>query len=171
MLSDWRLDERGQIKDDFADPRSRAARPQGSLVFANGAPAPLQLRRPAGRARPASARQRRHRAADQFGIDGAKTLIVAVDGQPSEPFEPLRNQFPMGPGARFELMFDMPRERGARVRFVAARRRGRRRISPSSIIAGAGEPVAGAPPRPRLPANPLLPAEIALELARAPISR
>ena len=49
---------------------------------------------------------------------GAKTQIVAVDGQPSDPFEPLRNQFPMGPGARFELMFDMPREAGAEVKFV-----------------------------------------------------
>jgi hypothetical protein len=45
-------------------------------------------------------------------ISGAKTLIVAVDGQPSEPFEPLNNQFPMGPGARFELMFAMPRSAG-----------------------------------------------------------
>ena len=51
-------------------------------------------------------------------IDGARALIVAVDGQPSEPFEPLNNQFPMGPGARFELMFDMPRDPSAGVRLV-----------------------------------------------------
>ena len=52
------------------------------------------------------------------GSTARKPQIVAVDGQPSEPFEPLRNQFPMGPGARFELMFDMPREAGAEVKFV-----------------------------------------------------
>jgi FtsP/CotA-like multicopper oxidase with cupredoxin domain len=49
-------------------------------------------------------------------ISGEKIHIVAVDGQPSEPFEPLKSQFPMGPGARFELMFDMPRNPRADVR-------------------------------------------------------
>lgn len=33
-------------------------------------------------------------------MSGAKIKIVAVDGQPGEPFEPLSNQFPMGPGAK-----------------------------------------------------------------------
>ena len=47
-----------------------------------------------------------------------RPLIIAVDGQPSEPFEPLRNLLPMGPGARFELMFDMPREAGASVALI-----------------------------------------------------
>ena len=45
-----------------------------------------------------------------IAIEGAKTSIVAVDGQPSEAFEPLHDLVPMAPGARFELMFDMPRE-------------------------------------------------------------
>ena len=42
-----------------------------------------------------------------IAVAGATPLIVAVDGQPSAPFEPLRNLFPIAPGARFELMFDM----------------------------------------------------------------
>ncbi len=43
-----------------------------------------------------------------LATSGAKIHIVAVEGQPGEPFEHLGNQFPIGPGARFELMFDMP---------------------------------------------------------------
>ena len=98
-------------------------------------------------------------------IDGAKAVIVAVDGQPSEPFEPLNNQFPMGPGARFELMFDMPRDPGAGVRLDLRGDAGEA-DRPFVAIASEGEPVAARSEPPRLAANPLLPAEIALESAR-----
>ena len=119
MLSDWSLDERGQIRDDFADPAlARGAGRKGGLVFANGAAAPLELKaRPGARVRLRLGNAATARLTN-IGVEGAKTLIVAVDGQPADPFEPLRNQFPMGPGARFELMFDMPREAGASVRFA-----------------------------------------------------
>ena len=120
MLSDWSVDDWRQIKDDFCRPRRCAE--GGSAGAASSSPTapPRRLHsRPgpargcgSGSATPPTARL------TNVGIDGAKTLIVAVDGQPSEPFEPLRNQFPMGPGARFELMFDMPREAGAEVRLV-----------------------------------------------------
>ena len=71
---------------------------RGSIVFANGAAAPLKLgarpgnrvRLPLGNAATASL--------VTVAVEGAKALIVAVDGQPSEPFEPLASQFPMGPG-------------------------------------------------------------------------
>ena len=99
------------------------------------------------------------------GIDGARTFIVAVDGQPSEPFEPLRNQFPMGPGARFELMIDMPREASATVRLALKGDAGAA-DQPFVTIATEGEPVAARSAAARLPANPLLPAEIALEASR-----
>ena len=94
-----------------------------------------------------------------------KSVIVAVDGQPSEPFEPLNNQFPMGPGARFELMFDMPRDLGAGVRLDLRGDAGEA-DRPFIAIASDGEPVASRPEPPRLAANPLLPAEIALEAAK-----
>jgi FtsP/CotA-like multicopper oxidase with cupredoxin domain len=100
------------------------------------------------------------------GIEGTKTLIVAVDGQPADPFEPLRNQFPMGPGARFELVFDMPREAGSAVRIVLRGDAG----APDLLflaIAASGETVAARGGLSRLPANRALPAEIALEAARS----
>jgi FtsP/CotA-like multicopper oxidase with cupredoxin domain len=163
ILSDWSVDERGQIKDDFSDPAlAHGAGRKGGFVFANGGAAPLKLTaRPGARIRLRLGNAATARLAN-VGIEGARTFIVAVDGQPAEPFEPLRNQFPMGPGARFELMLDMPRDAGATVRLVL---RGDANGSdqPFVAIATEGEAVAERPSGPRLPANPLLPAEIALE--------
>src|SRR5271166_5805791 len=165
VLSDWSLDERGEIKDDFADPLlARGGGRKGSLVFANGAPAPLKLAaRPGARIRLRLGNAATARLTN-VGIEGGKTLIVAVDGQPSEPFEPLRNQFPMGPGARFELMIDMPREAGATVG-LALKGESATADQPLVTIRTDGEPVAARAEAARLPANPLLPAEIALEVS------
>ncbi|HKN29838.1 MAG TPA: multicopper oxidase family protein [Roseiarcus sp.] len=166
VLSDWSLDERGQIKDDFADPAfARGAGRRCGLVFANGAAAPLKMKaRPGARVRLRLGNAATARLTN-VAIDGAKTLIVAVDGQPGEPFEPLRNQFPMGPGARFELIFDMPREADAAVSFVLRGENGAA-DQPFVVIAADGEPVAERTASARLTANPLLPAEIALEASK-----
>ncbi|MBV9288144.1 MAG: multicopper oxidase family protein [Hyphomicrobiales bacterium] len=166
VLSDWSLDDKGQIRDDFSDPAlARGAGRKGGLVFANGGAAPLMLKaRPGARVRLRLGNAATARLTN-VAIDGAKALIVAVDGQPSEPFEPLRNQFPMGPGARFELMFELPRDAGPAVRFVL-RSDGAPDL-PFVTIAAEGEPVAERSLPPRLPANPALPTEIALEAARS----
>ncbi len=166
LLSDWSLDQRGQIRDDFADPAlARGAGRKGDLVFANAAAAPLALEASPG----ARVRLRLANAATarltNVGVEGAKILIVAVDGQPGDPFEPLRNQFPMGPGARFELMFDMPREANAAVRLVLRGESGAA-DQPFITIGAKGKPAAERTAPPRLAANPLLPAEIALEAAK-----
>jgi FtsP/CotA-like multicopper oxidase with cupredoxin domain len=171
VLADWRLDEAGQIRDDFSDPDlARGAGRLGALLTAGAAPAPLTLT-------PAPGARIRLRLANgatarvmSIGVTGVKPLIVAVDGQPSEPFEPLRNVFPMAPGARFELMFDMPREAGAAVGFVL---RGGEAAAlpgevdrPMAIFTAAGEALAARPSIAGLPANPLLPTEIGLERAK-----
>ena len=167
VLSDFSLDERGQIRDDFADPAvQRGVGRKGGLVFANAGAAPLMLEaRPGARMRLRLGNAATARLAN-VAIEGAKTLIVAVDGQPSEPFEPLRNQFPMGPGARFELMFDMPREGAAAVKFVLRSDAGAPDV-PFVMVSTQGEPVAERSAPPRLAANPALPIEIALEAARS----
>ena len=166
VLSDWNVEADGQIRDDFSDPAlGRGSGRRGRLVFANGAAAPLKLTaRPGARVRLRLGSAATARLAI-VAIDGAKALIVAVDGQPSEPFEPLNNQFPMGPGARFELMFDMPRDLSAGVRLDLRGGAGEADL-PFVAIATEGEQVAARSGPRGLPANPLLPAEIALESAR-----
>ena len=171
VLADWRLDDKGQIEDDFADASvSRAAGRFGALVTAGAAPAPLTLTAAPG----ARVRLRLANAATarvmSIGVTGVSPLIVAVDGQPSEPFEPLRNVFPMGPGARFELLFDLPREAGATVAFVL---RGGEAAGipgevdrPMVVFEARGEALAARSTIAGLPANPLLPREIGLERAK-----
>jgi FtsP/CotA-like multicopper oxidase with cupredoxin domain len=167
LLSDWSLDDKGQIKNDFSDPAlARGAGRKGSLVLAGGAAAPLPLHaRPGARVRLRLGNAATARLTN-VGVDGAKALIVAVDGQPSEPFEPLRNQFPMGPGARFELVFDMPPEAGVAVRFVLRWEPGAPDL-PFVTITAEGDPVSPRPVPALLPPNPALPTEIALEAARS----
>ena len=166
VLFDWNVDANGKIKDDFADPAlARGGGRKGGLVFANGAAAPLKLgAKPGARVRLRLGNAATARLAT-IAIDGAKTVIVAVDGQPGEPFEPLLNQFPMGPGARFELMFDLPGEGNAGVRFVL-RGEASEPDRPFVAITAEGELANPRSEPPRLAANPRLPPEIALEAAR-----
>ncbi len=163
VLSDWSVDDNGQIKDDFADPAiGRGSGRKGGLVFANSAPAPLKLSaRPGARVRLRLGNAATARIA-AIAIEGAKTVIVAVDGQPSEPFEPLNNQFPMGPGARFELMFDLPREGGGGVR-LALRGGDGEADRPFIVIAAEGEPGQ----RARRPAPPLAPIRVCRPRSRS----
>lgn len=166
VLSDWNVDASGRIEDNFAEPAiGRGSGRKGGVIFANNGAAPLTLKsRPGARVRLRLGSAATARLAT-IATSGAKIHIAAVDGQPGEPFEPLNNQFPMGPGARFELMFDMPRNPGADVRLDLRGDAGAA-DQPFVAIVSEGEPVDARSESPRLAANPRLPAEIALESAR-----
>jgi FtsP/CotA-like multicopper oxidase with cupredoxin domain len=77
---------------------------------------------------------------------------------------------PIGPGARFELIFDMPAEAGSTVRFVL--RGGEAAPTPQEpdqplvVFKATGAPATPRPPFVGLPANPLLPKEIDLAMAQ-----
>ena len=47
-----------------------------------------------------------------------RPLIVAIDGQNCDPFEPVYRTIPTGPGSRFELMFDLPVNPGAEAKVI-----------------------------------------------------
>jgi len=85
---------------------------------------------------------------------------VAIDSQPCEAFEPVRRSIPVAPGARFELVFDMPAKEGDKVRVVL---RGPNNAESELIVATAR----GAKAERRgliysLPQNATLPPEIKL---------
>jgi FtsP/CotA-like multicopper oxidase with cupredoxin domain len=168
-LADWKLDAKDQVSDDFSDPAlARGAGRLGPLIAANNSAAPLTLNPPPG----ARARLRLVNAANArimlVGVEGAKPLIIALDGQPCEAFEPLRNRFPIGPGARFDMMFDMPRD-GAPVRFIllggAAAAIPGETDRPLIVFTAKGDPLAQRPPLTGLEPNRLLPVEIDLQRA------
>lgn len=169
-LSDWSLDDHGQVRSNFSDPAmAQGAGHLGALIAANGGATPLAFNAAPG----ARVRLRLANAANArimvIGVEGVKPLIVALDGQPAEAFSPLRNAFPMGPGARFDMMFDMPRE-GTPVRFIllggAAAAIAGETDRPVIAFTASGDSVAPRPPLKGLDPNPLLPVEIDLQRAR-----
>jgi FtsP/CotA-like multicopper oxidase with cupredoxin domain len=169
-LADWSLDDKGEVRDNFSDPAAaRGAGRLGALIAANNRAAPLTLSAAPG----ARVRLRLANAANarimMIGVEGVKPLIIALDGQPAEPFAPLRNVFPMAPGARFDMMFDMPRD-GTPVRFIllgaAAAAIAGEADRPLILFAATGDSAAQRPPLTGLAANPSLPAEIDLQRAR-----
>jgi FtsP/CotA-like multicopper oxidase with cupredoxin domain len=161
VLDDWRLDKDGRVDGDF---HTAAAEGRiGSLVAVDGGPAPAKRDLPPG----ARVRLRLANLANArimfVGFDDLKPFVVAVDSQPCDAFEPVRRTIPVAPGARFEVLFDLPPKEGATAKIV---------------LRGVGEPdrelmvftTKGArrperPPIAALPPNPRLPAEI--DLARS----
>jgi FtsP/CotA-like multicopper oxidase with cupredoxin domain len=165
VLDDWRLDEKAQIVADFGSPAdAMGAGRIGPLVTLNSRPVPLtETLAPRSRLRlrivsAVNARIMR------ISFIGVKPLILAVDSQPCEAFEPVRQTIPVGPGARFDVMLDLPAEAGAEASLVL---RGDAEPDRALIVfktAGdAREPLAAIA---SLPQNPLLPAAIKLQASR-----
>jgi FtsP/CotA-like multicopper oxidase with cupredoxin domain len=164
IIADWRLDEKGEI----ADFDSEAAR--GSLLTLNSKPAPLTETLAPGariRLRLVSAASARIMS---LSLEGAKPFILAVDGQPADSaFEPARATFPVGPGARFDMMFDLPREAGAEARLILNGDQEPGKSEPDRVLiafATEGEARAALPAIASLDVNPLLPAAIRLQDAK-----
>ena len=99
-------------------------------------------------------------------LEGAKSLVVAIDGQPCGMFEPERQTLPLAPGQRYDLIVDLPREAGREVS-LHLRSLGSD-TKPARVLAAlrtAGEPLAERPAFGGLAPNPLLPEKIALQSA------
>jgi FtsP/CotA-like multicopper oxidase with cupredoxin domain len=163
VLADWRLDSHAQIIGDFDSPADALRQGRlGAVTSVNAsAKTPPQLYPPGARLR-----LRLVNAAGArimiLAVEGGAPMIVAVDGQPCDPFEPARRTLPIAPGARFDVMLDMPAKDGERVRFIL---RGEAEL-PDAVVLDFIAKGAALPPRPALPerlANPLLPAQIPLQ--------
>jgi FtsP/CotA-like multicopper oxidase with cupredoxin domain len=176
VIEDWKLDEDAQIIGDFhslADARGRGR--IGPLVTVNAQPLPVPEILPPGsrlRLRIVSALCARIML---LTFEGANPLILAVDGQPCEAFEPVRQTIPVGPGARFDIMLDLPAEDGTEASLIL-----RGDAEPDRVLMTfktEGKPREPLPPIESLPENLLLPAVIRLEKAYrlditfAPIAR
>ena len=154
VVADWRLDAAGRLRDDAGPP---------TLTTAGASAAPQRYAAaPGARVRLRLANASASRAMT-IAVAGAAPLIVAVDGQPSAPFAPLRNRFPVGPGARFELIFDMA---DAAVAFSLRDDSANDPDRPLVVFASAGAPKPQRPTFDGLPANPLLVKEIDLAHAQ-----
>lgn len=160
VLDDWRLDKEGRVDPDFGAAAAGAGR-VGSLVTVDGKPAPtIREFAPGARVRLRLANLANARIMF-VAFDNIQPFVIAVDSQPCDAFEPVRRTIPVAPGARFELMFDLPQKEGETARLML---RGIDEPDRELAVFGvkgvktpARSPVAG------LPQNPLLPAEIKLQ--------
>lgn len=158
-ISDWAMTSEGVL-----DPLPPGQGRLGSVLTVNGLPAPARLRvQPGARVRLRLANLSAARIM-WIKFEGVRAYVVAVDGQPTDTFEPLKATLPFGPGNRFELVFDMPPERHASAVMTALIGQG----MPLAIIETAGAASAQTVARPAiapLPPNPLLSESIKLQRA------
>ena len=97
-------------------------------------------------------------------FDRLKPTVLAIDSAPCEAFEPLQNMLPIGPGARFDVIFDLPAEAGVEAALLLRSPEGPDR--PLLIFKTEGQRRRDLPPIASLPPNPLLPAAINLKASR-----
>lgn len=99
-----------------------------------------------------------------FAFIGIKPMVIAIDGQPCDPFEPLRLTLPIGPGACFDLLCDLPIDSG--MQSSIAWRTGEKSDRPLVIFNTSGTRRPALPPVAALPQNPLLPTKIPLQQSK-----
>lgn len=137
----------------------------GNRLLVNGAPAPLTRPVPAGaRVRLRIANLSNARAL-RIRFDDLKAWVIAIDGQPTDTFEPLRSTLPFLPGARYELMIEAPAASGASGTMTALLGNGVPlvRLTADSAAGEARKDLGEVKP---LPPNDRLPAVIRLERSR-----
>ena len=162
LMQDFRLEADGNLMP-FGQVAFAAANGRlGNLVAVNGRPAPETFEaRPGSRVRVRIANGCNARGT-RVRFDGMKVYVAAVDGQPTDTFEPLRATLPFPPGTRYDLMIDLPPEPGAKGAITAL-------VGQGLVLASVttrGEPVTEKRgPIGPIGENKLLPAEIRLQNA------
>ena len=162
VLAEWHLDESGQLLVDRPDPtRAPAASTGHYVVTVNSESVPLSVNLPpSGRVRlRLLSLIQSHLVFMTFA--GLRPLIIAIDGQPCEAFAPLRQTIPIGPGACFDVMCDLPAKAGTEA--TLAWRTGEPTDRPLIVFSTRGTPRPELAPLSSIDQNPLLPAEIKLQ--------
>ncbi|MBB4040986.1 FtsP/CotA-like multicopper oxidase with cupredoxin domain [Microvirga flocculans] len=161
LMDDWRLAEDGTLAPFERPSEPAPAGRLGNWLSVNGGPTPQRIEAPPGgrlRLRLANACNAR---AMRLRFDGLKAYVIAVDGQPTSSFEPLRASLPFAPGTRYDLLADIPAEAGARGAVMALIGDG----MPLVEIVATGSARPALPPVAPLPPNPKLPDAIKLQNA------
>ena len=166
LVTDWLLGDDLVVQPFAADrPENASAGRLGSWVTVNGGPPPQRVPvAPGARVRLRLANGCNARIM-RLRFDGIKAVVIAVDGQPTDSFEPVRSQLPFAPGTRYDLVVDMPPEEAGATAMVTAL------VGPGVplvrlVTEGAKKPAATVPPA--LKPNPTLPAAVRLQDAARP---
>lgn len=165
LVTDWLLgNDNGLQPFAASSPDGAGAGRLGSWITVNsGAPPQRVPVAPGARVRLRLANACNARIM-RLRFDGITAVVIAVDGQPTESFEPVRSQLPFAPGTRYDLLVDMPAEAGATAAVTAL-------VGPGVplvrlVTEGAAQAPSTAPMA--LKANPTLPAAVRLQDAYRP---
>lgn len=113
IVDDWLLTDNNKVAPFERGQGHAAAGRLGSWVTVNGRSAPERIAVAQG----ARVRLRLISACNarlmRLRFDGMRPYVIAVDGQPTDSFEPLRAALPFAPGTRYDLLIDVPAETGA----------------------------------------------------------
>jgi FtsP/CotA-like multicopper oxidase with cupredoxin domain len=161
MVDDWRLSDDGSLAPFDKPAEAAPAGRLGSWLSVNGKPTPQRIEAPPGgrlRLRLANACNARTM---RLRFDGLRAHVVAIDGQPTSTFEPLKASLPFAPGTRYDLLVDLAPEAGAAGAVMALIGDG----MPLVEIVTAGNKRPELPAIAPLPLNPKLPEAIKLQSA------
>lgn len=166
LVGDWLLgDDHKLLPFPASGMEGPSAGRLGSWLTVNGKPPPGRVALPPGsrvRLRLANACNARIM---RLRFDGLKAFVVAVDGQPTETFEPVRAQLPFAPGTRYDVIFDMPEEIGASASVSVLIGPGMQLVRFVSEADKTAAKRAASGPISALAPNPALPAEVRLQNA------
>jgi FtsP/CotA-like multicopper oxidase with cupredoxin domain len=161
LVDDWRLNDDGSLAPFDKPTETAPAGRLGSWLGVNGKGTPQRIEAPPGgrlRLRLANACNARTM---RLRFDGLKAYVIAIDGQPTSTFEPLRASLPFAPGTRYDLLVDFAAEAGAAGAVMAMIGDG----IPLVEMVTAGERRPELPAVAPLPANAKLPETIKLQSA------
>jgi FtsP/CotA-like multicopper oxidase with cupredoxin domain len=161
IIDDWRLDSSGEIDPSFKAVTDMARNGRlGNLLTVNGLPAPQPIAAaPGGRIRLRFLNVTSARVCP-LKFENIHASVIAIDGQPCDPFDPLRRTVIMAPGSRFDIIVDLPSESSPEGRVGIALAE----LLPLLTVQARGAPVPARPPLTALAGNGL-PAEIKLQNA------
>jgi FtsP/CotA-like multicopper oxidase with cupredoxin domain len=160
LIDYWSLEEDGSLSP-FDRPVGLNGR-LGNWMTINGHPAPQRMQvAPGSRIRIRLVNGCNARIL-HLHFEGLRPFVIAVDGHPTEVFEPLRAALPFAPGSRYDVLADLPRTEGSSGSVIGLS--GMARI-PLLTFNVAGSAVPARPSPARLPPHGNLPASIRLEAA------
>ncbi|WP_112664148.1 multicopper oxidase family protein [Microvirga flavescens] len=161
LIDDWKLADDGTLAAFEPAAEASVSGRLGNLLTVNRQTVPLKIEAAPGsriRLRLANACNARTM---RLRFDQLKPYVIAIDGQPTDTFEPLRASLPFPPGTRYDVMLDLPTEAGATGSVIAQIGDGMALVQFTTV----GEKRSELPPLTPLPENKNLPTEIKLQNA------
>jgi FtsP/CotA-like multicopper oxidase with cupredoxin domain len=161
LVDDWRLNDDGSLAPFEKPAEAAPAGRLGSWLSVNGKGTPQRIEAsPGGRLRLRLANACNARTM-RLRFDGLKAYVIAIDGQPTSTFEPLKASLPFAPGTRYDLLVELAPEAGAVGAVMALIGDG----MPLVEIVTAGDRRPGRPAIAPLRPNPKMPETIKLQSA------